>query len=73
MNRITEDAIEQTALDWLENLGYEIAYGPDIAFDGLSPERDAEANYTDVVLIARLRSALERIKGNVWTVKRIWA
>ena len=59
--RITEDAIEQTALEWLENLGYEIAYGPEIAFDGPSPEREAEANYTDVVLIVRLRSALERI------------
>ena len=33
MNRITENTIEQTTLEWLENLGYEIAYGPDIAFD----------------------------------------
>ena len=61
MTRITEDAIEQTALAWLEALGYEIAHGPDIAFDGQSPERDADANYTDVVLIGRLRSALEHI------------
>jgi len=28
------DTLEQTAMEWLENLGYEIAYGPDIAFDG---------------------------------------
>jgi len=61
MNKITEDAIEQTTLEWLENLGYEIVYGPDIAFDGQAPERDATANYTDVVLFGRLRSALERI------------
>ena len=61
MIKITEDAIEQTALEWLETLGYEIAYGPDIAFDGSSPERDQEANYTDVVLLGRLCSALERI------------
>ncbi|RLB95540.1 MAG: DEAD/DEAH box helicase [Deltaproteobacteria bacterium] len=61
MTKITEDAIEQTTLEWLENLGYEIVYGPDIAFDGQAPERDATANYTDVVLIGRLRSALERI------------
>ena len=27
MTRITEDAIEQTALEWLENLGYEIMSG----------------------------------------------
>ncbi len=65
MTRITEDAIEQTALEWLENLGYGIAYGPDIAFDGATPERDAEANYTDVVLVGRLRSALERINSTL--------
>ncbi len=41
MTKITEDAIEQTTLEWLANLGYEIAHGPDIAFDGQSPERDA--------------------------------
>lgn len=29
MTRITEDAVEQTALKWLGNLGYEIAYGSD--------------------------------------------
>ncbi len=34
MTSITEDTLEQTAMEWLENLGYEIAYGPDIAFDG---------------------------------------
>jgi len=37
MTRITEDAIEQTTLEWLENLGYEIVHGPDIAFDGQAP------------------------------------
>ena len=34
MNRITEDAIEQAALEWIKNLGHHIGYGPDIAFDG---------------------------------------
>ena len=61
MNKITEDTLEQTTLEWLENLGYEIAYGPDVAFDGPAPERDADANYTDVVLLGRLRFALECI------------
>jgi len=63
MVNLTEDAIEHAALEWLKNLGYEIAYGPDIAFDGPTPERVAEANYTDVVLAGRLRSALERINA----------
>ncbi len=65
MGNITEDAIEQTTLAWFANLGYEIAYGPDIAFDGAAPERDAEANYTDVVLIGRLRSVMERINATL--------
>lgn len=33
MTGMNEDTLEQTTLEWLENLGYEIAYGPDIAFD----------------------------------------
>ncbi len=34
MVKITEDTLEQTTLEWLDNLDYEIAYDPDIAFDG---------------------------------------
>ncbi len=44
MTKTTENTIEQTALDWLESLGYEIAYGPDIACDRARPERDPQAN-----------------------------
>ncbi len=65
MSKLNEDAIEQTALAWLENLAYEIAHGPDIAFDGQAAERDEAANYTDVVLIGRLQSALERINSTL--------
>lgn len=65
MNRTTENAIEQTALGWLESQGYELARGVDIAFDGSFPERSAEANYGDVVLIGRLRSALDRLNPDL--------
>ncbi len=58
---MNENQLEQTALEWLDNLGYAIEYGPDIAFDGPRPERDTQANYTDVVLIGRLSGALQRI------------
>jgi len=61
LSGINESTPENTVLAWLENLDYEIVHGPDIAFDGSAPERDSEANYTDVVLVAQLRSALERI------------
>ena len=36
---MTEDQLEQEALGWLADLGYTHVYGPDIAFDGTTPER----------------------------------
>jgi len=61
MTHLTENAIEQMALDKLQALGWQVAFGPDIGFDGTFPERDAAANYGDVVLVRRLREALVRI------------
>ncbi|MDV6318681.1 type I restriction endonuclease subunit R [Chromohalobacter sp. HP20-39] len=61
MNKTTEDAIEQAALAWLEELGYQLAQGADLAFDGPVPERSATANYGDVVLEGRLQDAIERL------------
>lgn len=61
MKILSEEAIEQLALDELQALGWQIAFGPDIAFDGPHPERNAAANYGDVVLVQRLREALVRI------------
>jgi hypothetical protein len=53
----TESTIEQAALDWLDSLKYQLAFGPDLAFDGSAPERQ---NYQDVVLVGRLQEALHR-------------
>jgi len=61
MAHLTESDIERMALDELQALGWQVAFGPDIAFDGASPEREAAANYGDVVLVRRLREALVRI------------
>lgn len=58
MTAIDENTIEQTALDLLGSLGYEVAHGPDLAHDGQSPERDPQAAHGDVVLRARLRAGL---------------
>ena len=55
-----ESTLEQATLDWLSELGYEIGFGPDLAFDGVKPEREAK-NYSDVVLRGRLESAISRI------------
>ncbi|MCX7047090.1 MAG: hypothetical protein NTX50_16585 [Candidatus Sumerlaeota bacterium] len=49
---INEDALEQEALSIFESLGYQRAFGPDIAPDGYRPER---SNYGEVVLVERLR------------------
>ena len=58
MTTLTEADVEQAALAWLRGLGWETAYGPDIAPGGVAPER---ADYGEVVLAQRLRSALARL------------
>ncbi|MEH6688377.1 MAG: type I restriction endonuclease subunit R [Halopseudomonas sabulinigri] len=55
---MTEDQLEQEALETLGELGYQYLYGPDIAYDGPSPERES---YRDVVLGMRLREAVARL------------
>ncbi len=65
MTNLSENAIEQMALDELQALGWQVAFGPDIAFDSPRPEREAAANYGDVVLVGRLRAALERINPDM--------
>lgn len=53
-----ESDLELAALEWFEELGYNLAYGPDISPGGEYPER---ASYRDVILKDRLRAALQRI------------
>ena len=62
MRIITESAVEETALDWFLNLGYQPVFGPDISPDGMACER---ADYGQVILIARLRTALENINPSI--------
>ncbi len=59
---INESVVEEAALDWFEDLGYQTLHGPDIAPDELSAER---LSYGDVVLVGRLRSALARLNPGV--------
>jgi len=56
--KITETHVEEAALEWLKELGYEIAYGPDIGPEGTKPER---ASYGDVILQDRLTRSLRSI------------
>ncbi len=62
MTKITENHIELLAIECLENLGYSYIYGPDIAVDGDTPERDS---FEQVLLLARLRIAVKRINPTI--------
>lgn len=62
MTQFTESQLEQEFLIWLSELGYTHHYGPDIAADGSSPER---SNYQEVLLLARLRKAIEQLNPTI--------
>ncbi len=62
MQIITENAIEDLALEWLQALGYTVLSGPQIAPEGPTPER---RSYSDVILVDRLRDALVRINPHL--------
>jgi len=57
-NNFYESQLEEATLEWFEELGYEIVFGPDIAPDGEYPERE---DYGEVILVERLKEALTRI------------
>ncbi|WP_283743158.1 type I restriction endonuclease subunit R [Sideroxydans sp. CL21] len=59
---ISEDHLEQLALTWFQDSGWEYCYGPDIAPDGTKPER---ADYRQVVLAERLLDALGRLNPEI--------
>jgi len=58
--KLTESAVEEAALGWLESLGWAVKSGPDMAFGELGAER-ADPDYRDVILEQRLRDALARL------------
>jgi type I restriction enzyme R subunit len=57
-----ETHVEEATLEWLEDLGYTLLHGPDIAPEGHAPER---LSYGDVLLVERFRSALERLNPHL--------
>jgi type I restriction enzyme R subunit len=59
---INEDQLEQLALTWFQDTGWEYRHGPDIAPDGDTPER---ADYRQVLLPERLFDALRRLNPAV--------
>jgi type I restriction enzyme R subunit len=62
---VTEDHVEQAALQWLAGLGWGVAHGPDISPPDArtpGPERDT---YRDVALRHRLAAAIARLNPGV--------
>ncbi len=59
---MTEDQIEQFAIERLRELGYAYQHGPGIAPDGEHPERDS---YGQVLLLECLRVAVRRINPRI--------
>ncbi len=62
MGRLAESHVEEAALEWLGDLGWQVAYGVEVSPDGASPIRAA---YSDVVLIDRLREAIARLNPDL--------
>ena len=57
-----ESVVEEAALGYFRDLGYASKFGPDIAPDGKEKER---ANWNDVVLVGRLKAAIDRINPHL--------
>lgn len=57
---MTEDKIEQNALELLRNLGWEVLHGPDIGEDG-----SRERMYTDAFLYSRVLAAVQKINPEI--------
>ena len=62
MTKITEDEVEQHALDIMRGLGYHVVYGPDIEPEGRNAERK---DYQEVVLVERLKKAISAINPSI--------
>lgn len=68
MTRITENSIEEFAIELLDKLGYESVYGPDIAPDGdtsTGSMSDKRESYEQVLLVERLQNAVKRINKSI--------
>ena len=62
MYSFTESETEQAALAWLKSLGWQVKHGSEIAPGELFAER---TDYSEVVLVDRLRQALERLNPDL--------
>lgn len=59
---LNEQQLEELCLSWFQQVGWQLAHGPDIAPDSSAPER---TDYRQVVLRERLLAALARINPQI--------
>ncbi|MFW2565096.1 type I restriction endonuclease subunit R [Aliarcobacter butzleri] len=59
---INEEQVELLAIEWFKELGYEYLLGYDIAPDSENPHR---TNYQEVILNAKLQTALIKLNPNI--------
>ena len=62
MTRITENIIEQSAIEILQLQGWDYINGPEISPEGQSCERE---NYSQIVLVNRLSTAIAQINPTI--------
>ena len=62
MQKFVESDLEQAAIEWFEELGYELVFGPDIAPDGDFAERKS---FDEVILKERLIESMEKINPSL--------
>jgi len=62
LENFTEDLLEEAAIEILQELGYEYAFGPDISLGGEYEERK---DYREVILASRVKDALYRINRDL--------
>jgi type I restriction enzyme R subunit len=55
---LNESHVERAALEWLEELGYAVGHGPQLAPGETAGERDS---FSEVVLVGRLRDTIRRL------------
>ncbi|MFW6110271.1 MAG: type I restriction endonuclease subunit R [Patescibacteria group bacterium] len=70
-HKYQESSLEQAVLDWLQELGYEIFFGPDISPEpktptsGTIPAPLERQTYDDVVLTGRLKKAVDKLNPDI--------
>jgi len=59
---MNEEQLESLCLEWFRDNGWDVLFGPDIAFDGINPMR---SSYSDILLKGDLQSAYNQINPHL--------